>query len=132
VFVVLLHDNALQHTAARTGALLEHFNWELFDLPYYSLDLVLNVYHLFTLVYKKNCFGSQCFNNNEELVEVVKTWLRSQVVSFPETSIQNLYLDTSALVPALTMVRGSLSVYVIFAYNNIFFSLLVMLTAHKG
>jgi hypothetical protein len=29
--VVLLHDNALPHTAARTRALLEHFNWELSD-----------------------------------------------------------------------------------------------------
>jgi hypothetical protein len=29
--VVLLHDNAHPHTAARTRALIEHFNWELFD-----------------------------------------------------------------------------------------------------
>jgi hypothetical protein len=29
--VVLLHDNERQHTAAGTRALLEHFNWELFD-----------------------------------------------------------------------------------------------------
>jgi hypothetical protein len=28
---VFLHDNARPHKAARTGALLEHFNWELFD-----------------------------------------------------------------------------------------------------
>jgi hypothetical protein len=34
--VVLLHDNVLPHTAARTRALLEHFNWELFDHPPYS------------------------------------------------------------------------------------------------
>jgi hypothetical protein len=31
--VVLLHDNARSHSAARTRALLEHFNWELFDHP---------------------------------------------------------------------------------------------------
>jgi hypothetical protein len=29
--VVFLHDNARPHTAALTRALLEHFNWELFD-----------------------------------------------------------------------------------------------------
>jgi hypothetical protein len=29
--VVLLREIALPHTAARTRALLEHFNWELFD-----------------------------------------------------------------------------------------------------
>jgi hypothetical protein len=39
--VVLLHDDARPHasTAARTGALLEHFNWELFDHTPYSPDL---------------------------------------------------------------------------------------------
>lgn len=31
--VVLLHDNGCPHTAARTQALLEHLNWELFDHP---------------------------------------------------------------------------------------------------
>jgi hypothetical protein len=33
--VVLLHDNARSHTAARNGALLEHCNWELIDHPPY-------------------------------------------------------------------------------------------------
>jgi hypothetical protein len=31
--VMLLHDNACPHTAARTQALLEHFNLELFEHP---------------------------------------------------------------------------------------------------
>jgi hypothetical protein len=34
--VVLLQDNVRPHTAARTRALLEHINWELFDHPPYS------------------------------------------------------------------------------------------------
>jgi histone-lysine N-methyltransferase SETMAR len=50
--VVLLQDNARPHTAARTQALLEHFNWELFDHPPYSPDLASSDYHLFT--YLKN------------------------------------------------------------------------------
>jgi transposase len=39
--VVLLHDIARQRTStvARTRALLEHYNWELFDHPPYSPDL---------------------------------------------------------------------------------------------
>jgi hypothetical protein len=61
--VVLLHDNARQHAVAHTGALLEHFNWELFDYPTYSSDFALRDYRLFT--YLKNCFGSQRFNNEE-------------------------------------------------------------------
>jgi hypothetical protein len=50
--VVLLHNNALSHSAARTRALLEHFNWELFDHPPYNTDLAPSDYHLFT--YLKN------------------------------------------------------------------------------
>jgi hypothetical protein len=68
--------------------LLEHFNWELFDHPPYSLDLVLSDYHLFTCL--KNRLEAQCFNSNEELKEGVKTWLSSQVAYFFGTGIQNL------------------------------------------
>jgi hypothetical protein len=44
--VVLLHDNTRLHTAACTRALLEHFNWELFDHPLYSPDFTQSNYHL--------------------------------------------------------------------------------------
>jgi transposase len=64
--VVILHDNVHPHTAARTRALLEHFNWELFDHPPYSPDLAPSDYHLFTRTYLKNWLGSQRFSNNEE------------------------------------------------------------------
>jgi hypothetical protein len=60
--VVLLHDNAHLHATPCTQALLEHFNWELFDHPPYSHVFALNNCHLFT--YLKNWFGSQRFNNN--------------------------------------------------------------------
>jgi histone-lysine N-methyltransferase SETMAR len=71
--VLLVHDNARPHTstAARTRALVEHFNWELFVHPPYSPDLASSDYHLFT--YPKNWLGSQRYNNNEELMENVKT-----------------------------------------------------------
>jgi hypothetical protein len=49
--VELLHDAHL-HKAARTQALLEHFNWELFDHPPYSPDFAPSDYHLFT--YRKS------------------------------------------------------------------------------
>jgi hypothetical protein len=62
--VVLHNDNAFPHTAARTGTLLEHSNWELFDHPPYSPDL---------FTYLKNWLGSQDFNNNEEIMVDVKT-----------------------------------------------------------
>jgi hypothetical protein len=46
--IMLLHDNAYAYTAARTRALLEHFNWELFEHPHYSPALAPNDCHLFT------------------------------------------------------------------------------------
>jgi hypothetical protein len=75
--VVLLHDNVFLHTAARTRALLEHLNWELFDHLPYSPDLAPSDYHLFT--YLKNWLISQHFNNNE-LMEGAKKWLSSQAL----------------------------------------------------
>jgi hypothetical protein len=69
--VVILHEDTRLHTAAHTRSLLEHFIWELFDYPAYSCDLALSNYHLFT--YPKNWLLSQCFNNNDELMEGVKT-----------------------------------------------------------
>jgi polysaccharide deacetylase 2 family uncharacterized protein YibQ len=40
--------------------------------------------------YLKNRMGSQRFNNNEELMEGVKTWLSSQAADFFDTGIQKL------------------------------------------
>jgi hypothetical protein len=68
---VLLHDDVHSHTAACTPALLEHFNWVVFDHPPYRTDLALSNYYLFT--YLKNWMRSQHFNNNEELMEGAKT-----------------------------------------------------------
>jgi hypothetical protein len=85
---VLLHDNARLYTAACVRALQEHFNWELFNHPPYSPDLTPSYYHLFT--YLKNWLGSERFNNNEELMEGVKTWLSPQVAGFFDTGIPKL------------------------------------------
>jgi transposase len=87
--VVLLHRNVRPHTVARTRALLKRFNWELFDHPPYSPDLAPSDYHL------KNWLESQHVNNNEELMESIKTWLRLQAAGFFDTGIQNLFPDTS-------------------------------------
>jgi transposase len=85
---VFLHNNASPHITAHTRALLEHFNWELFDHPPYSPDLAPRHCHLFT--YMKNWSGSQHFSNNEELMEGVRTWLNYQAADFFHTGIQNL------------------------------------------
>jgi hypothetical protein len=85
---VVLHDNARPHTAVCTRALLGHFDWELFDLPPCGPDLDTSDYHIFT--YLNNWVGPQGFNNNEQLIESVKTWLSSQAADFIDTGIQKL------------------------------------------
>jgi hypothetical protein len=75
-------------TAACTRYLLEHFNWELFDHSPYNPGLALSSCHQFTCL--KNCLRSQPFSNNEELIEVVRTWLRSQAADLSDTGIQKL------------------------------------------
>jgi hypothetical protein len=59
----------------RIQLLLEHFNWELFGHLHYSPDFVPSYYHIFTCL--KNWLASQRFNNNEELMNGIKTWLSS-------------------------------------------------------
>jgi hypothetical protein len=112
--VVLLHENAPPHTAACSGALMEHFSRELFDHPPYSPDLASNGCRLFT--YLKNWLGSQRFSDNEELMEGVKMWLSSQAADFFDTGIQTLFPDTTnASIPAVTTLRSR-----IFVYSTIF------------
>jgi hypothetical protein len=119
--LVFLLDNALPHTAAHTQALLEHFHWELFDHLSYSSDLAPVDYHLFT--YLKNWLRSQYFSSNEELMEGVTAWLRSQVANFLTQAYKILFPDmTSALIPAATTLGSSLSMYLFFVYNIFFFS----------
>jgi transposase len=68
--VVLLHETAIPHTDARTRAVLEHFNWELFDHPRYSPDIAPSYYRL--LIYLKNSLISERFGNSV-LMEVSKS-----------------------------------------------------------
>jgi hypothetical protein len=54
-------------------------------------------------------------------MEALKTWLSSQVTDFFDTGIQNVFSDiTSASIPAVTTLRCSLSMYVVFVYNIFF------------
>jgi transposase len=69
---VVVHENTRPHTAARARALLDYFNWELFDHPPYSPDLAPSDYHLFTRIYLKNWLESQRFSNNELFQDVAE------------------------------------------------------------
>jgi hypothetical protein len=120
--VVLLHDNVLLHTstADRTQALLEHFNWELFDHSPYSPDLTPNDYHLFT--YLKHWLDhstskiKNCWNMSK------RGWAHRWHTSLTQ-GYRNLFPDkTCASIPAVTTLRSNLSMYIFFVHNEIFFS----------
>jgi hypothetical protein len=103
-------------TDVHTRALLKHLKWELLDHPPYSPDLTPSEYHLFT--YLKNWLGSQCFNNNEQLMEDVKMWLSSWAAELLTQAYKNLFPDmTSASILVVTMLRSSLSIHVYFVHN---------------
>jgi hypothetical protein len=59
-----MEQNERPHRAAGTRALLEHFNWELFDHSY-SHNLTSSCCHLFT--HLKNRLRSRPFDHNGEL-----------------------------------------------------------------
>jgi hypothetical protein len=104
---------------------LEHFNW-VFYHPLYSPHLIPSDYHLFT--YLKNWLRLQRFNNNEESVEGVKTWLSQQAEDFFDTAYRNVFFDsTSASVLAVTMLRSSLSMYVFFINSSLEFTFRIAL-----
>jgi len=86
--VVLLHYNARPHNAARTNALMNLFNWEIFDHPPYSSDLPLRGYHLFTKM--KVRLATRRFHTNEELMDGVNNSLHNLAAPFFDEGLQKL------------------------------------------
>jgi hypothetical protein len=86
--VVILHDNARPHTAARTNALIKIFNWKIFDHPSYSPDLAPNDYHLYTK--RMVWLGTQHFHTTEELMDGVNNSLHNLAALFFDEGLQKL------------------------------------------
>ena len=84
---VLLHENTRPHTTARTNALIELFNWEIFDHPPYSPDLAPSDYHLFTKM--KVWLATRRFHTNEELMDGVNNWLHNLAALFFDEDYKN-------------------------------------------
>jgi hypothetical protein len=115
---VLLHDNARSCTAARTRALLEHFNWE------FLITLLTALISLRATTACLSTWRTGCDHSTSTKWGVggrCKTGLSSQVADFFDTGIQKLIPNTTSVsVPAVTTLRSCLSMYVFFTYN--FFS----------
>jgi len=86
--IVLLQDKARPHTAARTNAVMNLFNWEIFDHPPYSPGLPPSDYHLFTKM--KVWLAPRRFHTNEELMDGVNNWLHNLATPFFDEGLQKL------------------------------------------
>jgi hypothetical protein len=95
-----------------TRALLEHFNWELFDHRPYSPGLASSEYHLFT--YRKNWLQSQRLDSNEKSMGDVKHGRTHSPEKSLTRAYKNVFHNTSTSVSAVTMLTSSLSKYVRF------------------
>jgi histone-lysine N-methyltransferase SETMAR len=88
--IVPLHYNMRPHTAAPTNALIKLFNWEIFDHPPYSTDLVPSDYNLFTKMMVWLAMATQLFHTNEELMDGVNNWLHNLAAPFFDEGLQKL------------------------------------------
>jgi len=86
--IVLLHDNARPHTAARTAELLQQFRWEVFDHLPYSPNLTPSDYYLF--MHLKKWVASQSFEDDDRLKTGVTTRFSSLAADFFDTGIRKL------------------------------------------
>jgi hypothetical protein len=120
--LMLLHENARPHTAALPRALLEYLNWELFDRPPYSPHSTPSDSHLFTWLQSQRFNNDAWCQNVGELTGGRQTYLTQ--------AHKHLFPDTSVSVPAVTMLRSSLSVYVFFYIIFLFSLIAFLLTAH--
>jgi len=64
------------------------FNWEIFDHPPCSLDLLPGGYHLFTKM--KVWLATRCFHTNEKLMDGVNNWLHNLAAPFFDKGLQKL------------------------------------------
>jgi histone-lysine N-methyltransferase SETMAR len=86
--VMLLHDNARPHAAARTQGMLQEFGWKVFEHPAYSPDLAPSDFHLFPKW--KELLGGRRFKSDEEVKDAFKEWLKGLAAEVYDEGIQNL------------------------------------------
>jgi hypothetical protein len=86
--VCFLKDNVRPHTAALTIATLLKLKWNVLPHPLYSPDLAPYDYHLFGPM--KRVLGGKRFQNNDEVIATVQSWIHKQQKTFFETGNKKL------------------------------------------
>ncbi|KAJ4445128.1 hypothetical protein ANN_06929 [Periplaneta americana] len=72
---IILHDNAMSHTAGAVKDLLCHWQWEILEQPQYSPDMSPCDYDLFTKV-KEPRRGTR-YNTRDELISAIGQSIRN-------------------------------------------------------
>jgi len=78
--VLLQHDNARPHTARSTVATIQDLSFECLPHPPYPLDLDPSDFHVFGPL--KEAMRGKSFRSDEEVLQAVHEWLRSQPKDF--------------------------------------------------
>jgi transposase len=86
--MILQHDNALPHTANKTKAAIQEFDWESLPHPPYSPDLAPSNYHLFRSL--PNNLRRVSFNNVAELKNWLNDFFTAKPADFFKRGIENL------------------------------------------
>jgi hypothetical protein len=86
--VVLLHDNALPHTAVHAAETIQKLKFGVMAHPLYNSDLTPSDCHLFGPL-KQALRGCQ-FTSDHDMKEAVHTWLTVQLKTLISKGIRNL------------------------------------------
>ncbi|GBN49424.1 Histone-lysine N-methyltransferase SETMAR [Araneus ventricosus] len=86
--VILIHDNAMPHSAQVTQQLIEPFCCEQMNHPKYSPNLAPSDFHLF--VHLKRFLSDPRFDDDEEVKDAETSWLTSRAAIFCDAGVQNL------------------------------------------
>ena len=78
--VILLHDNALSHTAKPVKETIEAFSWEILSHAAYSPDLAPSDYYLFTSM--GHALSDQHFTSYENVRKWLDDWFASKERQF--------------------------------------------------
>ena len=87
--ILLPHNNAPLHSAAKTQDLSPHLGGNKWSTPPYSPDLVPSDFHLFVHL-KKYLGGKQFDDDDDDLKDAVQKLLTLQAAEFCEEGIQKL------------------------------------------
>jgi hypothetical protein len=107
---VLLHDNACPH--------ISYSHWSTAGVIQLGVVWPPSVQLLISLRATTTCLPTWITVWDHSSSPIMRSWWKVSKHDWADTGIQNVFLDTTvATVPAVTRLRSSLSIYILFVYN---------------